>query len=313
VRGAPCECRGTSREKGSLEGCQAIRDAPPLSVGPLAARWDAVADECRRRHTCYVKIAEEVLVAADQNMVSAWRAVLAAFPIPGDVHDDDVVLLSSGVPVPLFNPAFVTRPPADPEATVTRVVDHYASLGAPFVLDFRDEVAFGLADACAAAGLVEHWRPALMVLDPIPPTIAQVPPDLEVSRVTTDSLDDYSGVLSAGFGMPRELADLVSGPWLFSGTASKGLIGMVRGEPTGSAAVFVSEGVAGIYNIATVPPGRGKGVGAAMTWAAVRAGQEAGATCAILQSSEQGEPVYGRMGFATPTRYRQFQPAGAPS
>jgi ribosomal protein S18 acetylase RimI-like enzyme len=256
-------------------------------------------------------IADEVLVAADQNMVRAWRAVLAGSPIPGDIHDDDVVLLSSGLPVPLFNPAFVTRPPADPGATVARVVDHYASLGAPFVLDFRDEVAFGLAEACTAAGLVEHWRPALMVLDPIPPTVAQAPSDLEVSRVTTETLDDYSAVLSAGFGIPLELTDLVSGPWLLSVAA--GLIGTVQGEPTGSAAVFVSEGVAGIYNVATVPQGRGKGIGEAMTWAAVRAGQEAGATCAILQSSEQGEPVYRRMGFATPTRYRQFQPPGGPS
>jgi len=258
-------------------------------------------------------IAEEVLVAADQNMVGAWRAVLAGSPIPGDVHDDEVVLLSSGLPVSLFNPAFVTRPPADPEATVKRVVDHYASLGAPFVLDFRDKAALGLADACAAAGLVEHWRPALMVLDPIPPTVAQAPSDLEVSWVTPDSVDDYSAVLSTGFGMPRELADLVAGPSLFGGTALMGLIGMARGEPTGSAAVFVSEGVAGIYNIATSPRGRGSGVGTAMTWAAIRAGQEAGATCAILQSSQQGEPVYERMGFATPTRYRQFQPPGGPS
>jgi hypothetical protein len=55
-----------------------------------------------------MKIAEEMLGAADQNMVNAWRAVLAGAPMPGDVHDEVVVLLSSGLTVPLFNPAFVT-------------------------------------------------------------------------------------------------------------------------------------------------------------------------------------------------------------
>ncbi len=229
--------------------------------------------------------------------------------MPGEVHDGAVVLLSSGLPVPLFNPAFVTDPVADPEATVARVVDHYRALGVPFVLDFRDEVASGLAEASVAAGLVEHWRPALMVLEPIPPPAPQAPADLEVIRLTAGNFDDYSSVLSAGFGMPRELTDLVSHPSLLSVAGLTAFIGSVGGEPTGSAAVFVSEGVAGVYNIATVPQRRGQGVGEAMTWVAVRAGQEAGATCAILQASEQGEPIYGRMGFVTPTRYRQFQPA----
>jgi GNAT superfamily N-acetyltransferase len=255
-------------------------------------------------------IAEGVLGAADRNLVDAWRALLTVSPSPGDVHDDDAVLLSSGLPVPLFNPAFVTRSPADPGALVTRVVDHYAALGAPFVLYFRDEVASGLGDACAAAGLVEHWRPPLMVLDPIPATIAELPADLDVDPVTTGTLADYSTVLAAGFGMPRDLADVVASPPLLDIDSLTMLVGTVRGEPTGSAAVFVSAGVAGIYNIATVPQARGRGIGAAMTWAAVRAGRETGATCAILQSSEQGAPVYTRMGFATPTRYRQFQPAG---
>ncbi len=167
---------------------------------------------------------EDVLAAADQNMLSAWRGVIAGSPAPGAVEDGDVVMLSSGVPVSLFNPAFVTGRPQAPAAMVTRVVDHYAELGLPFVLYFRDEITPELVDPCAAAGLVEHFRPPLM---------------------------------------------------------------------------------------ATVPEGRGKGVGAALTWAAALAGGAAGATRSMLQSSEQGEPVYRRMGYTTPTRYRQFEPPSA--
>ncbi len=257
-------------------------------------------------------ITEQRLAAADQNMFDAWRAMLAATPLPGAVLHDDVLLLSSGLPVPLFNPAFVRAAPAEPESMVERVVEHYASLRTPFALYFRDEVAGGLAGACAASGLVEHWRPALMALEPIPPTVAAAPSDLDVSAVTAETFDDYAAVLAAGFGMPRELAALAFGPSLLEIAGMTAFIGSVHGEPAGTAAVFVSAGVAGIYSVATVPQHRGKGVGAAMTWAAVRAGQAAGATGAILQSSEQGEPVYARMGFATPTRYRQFQPPAGP-
>jgi len=251
-------------------------------------------------------IAGELLLAADRNRVSTFRSVLATAPSPGHVHDDEVTLLSSGLPVPLFNPAFVRRS-EDPVALVARVLDHYGVLGLPFLISFRDEVAPGLADACDAAGLVEHWRPALMVLDPIPSTVPPAPSGLHLSRVTAATVDDYAGVLSAGFAMPREFADALVGPWLFRGTECAGFIGTIDAEPLGSAALFVSDGVAGVYNIATVPQSCRRGVGTAMTWAAIEAGREAGAGCAILQASEQGEPVYQRMGFVTPTRYRQFQ------
>jgi ribosomal protein S18 acetylase RimI-like enzyme len=258
-------------------------------------------------------IVDELLVAADRNIVGAWRAVLAGSPTPGEAREGAVTLLSSGLPVPLFNPAFVAGAVNDPEVTVRRIVDHYASRGAPFAVYFRDEVAPGLAEACDAAGLLEHWRPALMVLAPIPPTDPSAMSDLRIRRVTTHTVDDYAAVLSAGFGLPSELADLLFGTSLLGIAGLSAFIGTVQGEPVGSAAVFVSDGVAGIYNIATVPSRRGKGIGEAMTWAAVKAGEEAGMTCAILQASAQGEPVYQRMGFETPSRYRQFEPAGGSS
>src|SRR5262245_18332875 len=98
-----------------------------------------------------------------------WRSLLRALaPAPGEHRAGEVVLLTSGMPVPLFNPAFVFGPVAEASATVDRIVGHYAALDSPFVASFRDEMSPGLADACERAGLVEHWRPPLMVLDPIP-------------------------------------------------------------------------------------------------------------------------------------------------
>ena len=148
-----------------------------------------------------------------------------------------------------------------------------------------------------------------MVLNPIPSILPSAPSGLRVSRVTSATVDDYAEVLSAGFAIPREIADALLGPWLFGEADRAGFLGTIDAKAIGSAALFRSDGVAGVYNIATVPQSRSSGVGTAMTCAAIAAGRKAGSDCAILQASQQGEPVYQRMGFVTPTRYRQFQPA----
>ena len=256
---------------------------------------------------------EEVLAAADRNMVAAWRDLVAVSPDPGVVDDGDLVLLSSGVPVALFNPAFVTGAPSDPVAVVERCADHYEPLGVPFALYFRDEVAPGLAEACLARGLVEHWRPPLMVLDPIPPPTGPAAADLWIFQVDSTNVGDYATTLAAGFGMPRELAERMLGRSLLKVEGFTGFLGYMGGEPVATSGLFVSEGVAGVYNVATVPGHRGQGIGAALTWAAAWAGRDRGATFSILQASEAGEPVYRRMGYQTPTRYRQFVPAGSVS
>lgn len=212
----------------------------------------------------------------------------------------------------LFNPAHVVGAIGDPAAAVETIVGHYADLGVPFCILFRDEVAPGLADACAAAGLVEHWQMPLMVLDPIPDEGPSVD-GLEVTSVDASTLEAYGDVLSAGFGMPRELVSGLMGAELLVETPGfTGILGVLDGEPVAASGVFVTDATAGIYNVATVASARGRGIGAAVTWAAALAGRDAGATRSILQASEMGEPVYARMGYATPDRYRQFE-GGAPT
>jgi GNAT superfamily N-acetyltransferase len=123
---------------------------------------------------------------------------------------------------------------------------------------------------------------------------------------------DYTDVLSVGFGMPHELAERMLGRSLLSVEGFTGFLGVLGDEPVATSGLLLSEAVAGVYNVATVPGRRGRGIGEALTWAAAQAGLDQGATCSILQASEQGEPVYRRMGYQTPARYRQFVPAAGP-
>lgn len=74
-------------------------------------------------------------------------------------------------------------------------------------------------------------------------------------------------------------------------------IAFLDGVPVASAALFVAGGVAGIYNVATVPEARGRGIGRAVTAAALAEAVRRGERTAVLGASELGYPVYRRLGF----------------
>jgi GNAT superfamily N-acetyltransferase len=69
------------------------------------------------------------------------------------------------------------------------------------------------------------------------------------------------------------------------------------GVPLGCATVFLGAGVAGLYHVATVPSARGRGIGKAVTLAALEHARDLGYRAAILHASKEGEPIYRRIGF----------------
>ena len=82
--------------------------------------------------------------------------------------------------------------------------------------------------------------------------------------------------------------------------------GFLDGEPVATSALFMSNHVAGVYNVATLNAYRRRGFGEAMTWHAVREGAAAGCGMASLQASEMGRPIYERMGFRLVAGYKTY-------
>ncbi len=198
----------------------------------------------------------------------------------------------------LTNPVVVTRPLAPHEhAEVVAEVGDLVPDGVPFFVlhPFPTPDLSGL-------GLVKVGHPPLMVRFPG----GEAPPlreGVEVVPVTDeDLLAVAERVLVEGYPMP-ELEPVVRGsilaPGLLDG-ATRVWLAHVDGEPAAIAAAHVAGGAALVEYVAALPSARGRGAGAAATWAATLCEPD---LPAVLIASDDGRPLYEAMGYVAIERW----------
>jgi GNAT superfamily N-acetyltransferase len=86
----------------------------------------------------------------------------------------------------------------------------------------------------------------------------------------------------------------------------------LREKVVGQVIVLPLDGVAGIYSMGVVPKVEGRGIGLALTKAALRGAWERGRTAAVLNATAAGERLYARAGFRSLGWGQTWWPAGRP-
>ncbi len=123
-------------------------------------------------------------------------------------------------------------------------------------------------------------------------------PGLEITRVEADdALATWEATLGRGFGEGEKEARWVAEVYrrLGYGDPWRHYLGLLDGDPVATTTVYLAAGAAGIYFVMTVPEARRRGIGAAITYAALQHADDV--EYGVLGSSPAGRSVYAGLGF----------------
>jgi GNAT superfamily N-acetyltransferase len=137
------------------------------------------------------------------------------------------------------------------------------------------------------------------------------PPSLTIERIhDAETLRTWLRVMTFGSEIPEEglalLLELVSKHGFTGDPSVHFYIGRLEDKPVATSLLYPGGGVAGIYNVATLPEFRHQGIGSALTVAPLLQARTWGYRIGTLQSSPMGLHLYRRLGFHEYCTFQAF-------
>lgn len=129
-----------------------------------------------------------------------------------------------------------------------------------------------------------------------------LPPEYQFARIGVgENARGWTDALAVGYGLSPAVARLFSpeslGADMASDASTQFFAILKNGRPVATSLLYLTDGLAGIYCVATLPEERAKGLGAAATAEALRRAHQLGYRVGVLQSSPAGHSVYIGLGF----------------
>jgi ribosomal protein S18 acetylase RimI-like enzyme len=236
---------------------------------------------------------------AEQTIWEGLR-IYARAPGTAVIESDNVRAVCTGVPYEAFNAA-IGSPLMRPEQ-IDRVMDLFRAADAPMLWHVWPP-GERVESALLEQGLVFYEEEPAMVADLAVETPRASPVDVEIRRARDpDDLRAWVRILS-GSTNERFIARVAE---LRAADRFEHLLGVVDGRMVATAAVFHGTRAAEIQHIATEPSHRRRGIGTAMTIAALELLRARAGSYAVLTASPDGARIYERLGFETVAIVRRF-------
>lgn len=188
----------------------------------------------------------------------------------------------------VFDNIVVTRGFLDPDQMAQVIADAFE-----FFPDDRTWTLQALTPThdLRSHGLAPLGHPPLMYR-PVDSHARPGPVNVDIRAVeTADDLGDFERTLRCAYPLPEGSAVVQSSVLR---TGFHGFVGYVDGIPVATAGSHTAHGLTEVEWVSTLPSHRGHGLGAALTHAATTVEQR---VPAVLVASDDGRPVYERLGF----------------
>ena len=214
------------------------------------------------------------------------------------VRTPDFVAYDSHSPFEFFNVAVPLRPIHSVDDPALEEISRFFAPDderTPFLL----QSATPLPDLRSRGWKLMGHPPCM--LRPASPADPPRPDGLELVAVRdAQTLETLDRTLVDAYPIPALRGRRSFAPGLLELAGWHMWLGMLDGEPVGTAAAHVTDSLVDVEWISTVPSARGRRIGEALTWAATLA---APALPAMLLASDLGQPVYERMGYLRLARF----------
>ncbi|MFO0576559.1 MAG: GNAT family N-acetyltransferase [Polyangia bacterium] len=245
---------------------------------------DRIADADRRRAIAHTPLRQP-------SPLQRYRAA------PGrHLVDGDVVLCSTGGEDAEGNTVFVLG--HERVERVLSLADAFFG-AAMYAVAVDQDAAPALPQGLVSRGWQLAEQEPVLVLAPIPDEPAGVP-GLRIQRVDSE----------AGFEAFLRISQTAR-RWIPSLQAAMDpdvalFVGCLHEEPVATSRLTRHGEVAEILGVVTLPAYRRRGLGTALTWAAMTEARRRGCTALTLTASELGYGVYRRIGFVPAGRYLTY-------
>ena len=258
-----------------------------------------------------VDLSIQSLTAAIEKNLFATYSTFSQWPRV-DVHEEtDLFWSMSDIPFPIFNGVLRAQlAPTRIDGVVDSIKAQATSRHVPLL--------WWTGPTTQPADLGKHLERHGFVSEGEMPGMAVIlenlsenlsgPAGFTIRPVNDDALlKQWGDIFAKGFGLPDFVGESFC-DYLrhVDRNRIRAYIGLLNGEPVATSLLLLVAGIAGIYNVATVPEARRQGIGGLMTLTPLREARSLGYKIGVLNASEMGVNVYRSLGFQAYCKIGQY-------